>query len=160
MTKDIKKLGTSVDVVIDQLYKFDDLSDIEKALEKYSSDVYGRKRVLVVNDDKEELFKIKTILSKYNYDVNSTMIGKECIDKIKSGELYNLVIIDDDLRNNSALEILKEIKKDKKFNSNVIVTLEKEKEHFKNNYIEEGFNDYILKENMSEDLEKIISKYL
>ena len=152
--------GTIINIVIDQRYKLDEVTSIKKDIEKYSSDVYGRKRVLVVNDDKEELFKIKTILSKYNYDVNSTMIGKECIDKIKSGELYNLVIIDDDLRNNSALEILKEIKKDKKFNSNVIVTLEKEKEHFKNNYIEEGFNDYILKENMSEDLEKIISKYL
>lgn len=57
-----------------------------KDIEKYSSDVFGRKRVLIVDDDKEELFKISDTLSKYNVDINTTMSGKDCIYKIKSGK--------------------------------------------------------------------------
>lgn len=152
-----EKLGTSVDVVIDQLYKFDDLSDIEKALEKYSSDVYGRKRILIVDDDKEEIFKIKDYLSKYNFDVNSSMIGKECIDRIRTGELYNLIIIDDELGNNSAINILNKLN-EMKNKVPLIVMLDKDKEHFKKKYKDEGFKDYILKENLREEITRIINK--
>lgn len=152
-----EKLGTSVDVVIDQLYKFDDLSDIEKALEKYSSDVYGRKRILIVDDDKEEIFKIKGYLSKYNFDVNSSMIGKECIDRIRTGELYNLIIIDDELGNNSAINILNKLN-EMKNKVPLIVMLDKDKEHFKEKYKDEGFKDYILKENLRDEINRIINK--
>ena len=152
-----EKLGTSVDVVIDQLYKFDDLSDIEKALEKYSSDVYGRKRILIVDDDKEEIFKIKDYLSKYNFDVNSSMIGKECIDRIRTGELYNLIIIDDELGNNSAINILNKLN-EMKNKVPLIVMLDKDKEHFKEKYKDEGFKDYILKENLREEITRVINK--
>lgn len=152
-----EKLGTSVDVVIDQLYKFDDLSDIEKALEKYSSDVYGRKRILIVDDDKEEIFKIKDYLSKYNFDVNSSMIGKECIDRIRTGEIYNLIIIDDELGNNSAINILNKLNEIKN-KAPLIVMLDKDKEHFKEKYKDEGFKDYILKENLGEEITKVINK--
>ena len=152
--------GTIINLVIDQRYKLDDVSAVEKNIEKYSSDVFGRKRVLIVNDSKEEIFKIKTILSKYNYDVNTTMLAKECVDRVKSGELYNLIIIDDELRISSALSVLKELKTDKEFNIPVVVTLNQDKEHFKEDYKDEGFADYVLKENFSDDLERIISSYL
>lgn len=38
--------------------------------------------------------------------------------------------------------------------------LEKNKEHLKKHYVEDGFKDINLKENLSDDLERIISKYL
>lgn len=38
--------------------------------------------------------------------------------------------------------------------------LEKNKEHFKKYYLDDGFNDIILKENMTDEVERIISKFL
>lgn len=152
--------GSAFTIVIDQKYNIKEKTDIMKDIDKYSSDVFGRKRVLIVDDDKEELFRISDILSKYNVDINTTMIGRECVDKIKRGEVYNLIIIDDELKNESALETLKELRKIKKFNSCVIVMLSKRKEHFKKYYLEDGFNDVILKENLVDELKEKIESNL
>lgn len=158
--KSKEKKGTIFTIVLDQRYKLKELSNVMKDVEKYSSDVFGKKRVLIVDDDKEEIFKIKNILSKYNFDVNSTMIAKECVDRVLSGELYNLIIIDDELRENSALNILKKLNEIKKFKSDVIVMLNEEKEYLKKHYLEDGFVDVVFKKDLSSEIEKIVSKYL
>lgn len=152
--------GSTFTIVIDQKCDIKEKTDIMKDIEKYSSDVFGRKRVLIVDDDKEELFKISDILSKYNVDINTTMSGEDCIYKIKSGEIYNLIIIDDDLKNESALGTLQELKKNKKFNSKVIVMLGDGKKHLKSHYIEDGFTDVIIKENLTDELKEKIESNL
>ena len=150
--------GSTLTIIIDQKCDIKEKTDVMKDIEKYSSDVFGRKRVLVVDDDKEELFEISDTLSKYNVDINTTMSGKDCIYKIKSGEIYNLIIIDDELKNETALGTLEELKKNKKFNSKVIVMLGNGKKHLRNHYIEDGFTDVIIKENLTDELkEKIVS---
>lgn len=148
--------GSTFTIVIDQKCDIKEKTDVMKDIEKYSSDVFGRKRVLVVDDDKEELFEISDTLSKYNVDINTTMSGKDCIYKIKSGEIYNLIIIDDELKNESALGTLEELRKNKKFNSKVIVMLGIGKKHLRNHYIEDGFTDVILKENIKDELKEKI----
>ena len=152
--------GSTFTIVIDQKCDIKEKTDIMKDIEKYSSDVFGRKRVLIVDDDKEELFKISDILSKYNVDINTTMSGEDCIYKIKSGEIYNLIIIDDELKNGSALGTLQELKKNKKFNSKVIVMLGDGKKHLKSHYIEDGFTDVIIKENLTNELKEKIESNL
>ena len=146
--------GSTFTIVIDQKCDIKNKTDIMRNMEKYSSDVFGKKRVLVVDDDKEELFKISDILSKYNVDINTTMSGKDCIYKIKSGEIYNLIIIDDELKSESGLGTLQELKKNKKFNSKVIIMLNKNKEHLKSHYIKDGFDDVILKDDLAKELKK------
>lgn len=149
--------GSTFTIVIDQKCDIEEKTNIVKNALKYSSDVFGKKRILIVDDDKEELFKIADILSKYNVDINTTMSSKDCVDKIKSGELYNLIIVDDELKNSSAMSVLKTLKELKKFKVPVIVMLDKSKEHFKKYYIEDGFKDFIIKENITEDIEKVIN---
>ena len=146
--------GSTFTIVIDQKCNIEEKSDIMQDIEKYSSDVFGRKRVLIVDDDKEELFKISDILSNYNVDINTTMSGKDCVYRVRAGEIYNLIIIDDELKNESALGTLEELNKIKKFNSKVIVMLAKNKEHLKKYYIKDGFTDVILKENLIDELKE------
>lgn len=152
--------GSIFTIVIDQKCELEKKSDITKNIEKYSSDVFGKKRVLVIDDDKEELFKIINIISKYNVDINTSMIGKDCLDRINAGEFYNLIIIDDELKDTSALEILNKLSEIKKFKTPTIVMLTKDKEHFKKHYIEDGFKDFLLKQNLTDEIERIINKYL
>lgn len=152
--------GTTFTIVIDQKCKIEESSKIMKNIEKYSSDVYGRKRVLVVDDNKEELFAISDVLGKYNIDINTTMSGKDCIDRINAGEFYNLILIDDELKNNSAFAVLKKLKENRKFKIPVVVMLEKDKEHFKKYYLDDDFNDIVLKNNLNDEIERIIAKFL
>lgn len=145
--------GSTFTIVIDQKCNTKQETELMKSAMKYSSDIFGKKRILIVDDDKEELFKISNILSKYNVDINTTLSGKDCILRVQAGEIYNLIIIDDELKNESALGTLEELTKIKKFNSKVIVLLSKDKEHLKKYYIKDGFTDIILKENLTDDLD-------
>lgn len=145
--------GSSFTIVIDQKCNTKQETELMKSAMKYSSDIFGKKRVLIVDDDKEELFKISNILSKYNVDINTTLSGKDCILRVQAGEIYNLIIIDDELKNETALGTLEELTKIKKFNSKVIVLLSKDKEHLKKYYITDGFTDVILKENLTDDID-------
>ena len=65
-----------------------------------------------------------------------------------------MIIIDDELKNESALGTLQELKKNKKFNSKVIVMLGDGKKHLKSHYIEDGFTDVIIKENLTDELKE------
>ena len=145
--------GSTFTIVIDQKCNTKQETELMKSAMKYSSDIFGKKRVLIVDDDKEELFKISNILSKYNVDINTTLSGKDCILRVQTGEIYNLIIIDDELKNETALGTLEELTKIKKFNSKVIVLLSKDKEHLKKYYITDGFTDVILKENLTDDID-------
>lgn len=146
--------GSTFTIVIDQNCNTKQETKLMKSAMKYSSDVFGKKRILIVDDDKEELFKISNILSKYNVDINTTLSGKDCILRVQAGEIYNLIIIDDELKNESALGTLEELTKIKNFNSKVIVLLSKNKEHLKKYYIKDGFTDVILKENLTDELKE------
>lgn len=145
--------GSTFTIVIDQKCNTKQETELMKSAMKYSSDIFGKKRVLIVDDDKEELFKISNILSKYNVDINTTLSGKDCILRVQAGEIYNLIIIDDELKNESALGTLEKLTKIKKFNSKVIVMLTKNKEHLKKYYLKDGFTDVILKENLTDDID-------
>ena len=146
--------GSTFTIVIDQKCNTKQETELMKSAMKYSSDIFGKKRVIIVDDDKEELFKISNILSKYNVDINTTLSGKDCILRVQAGEIYNLIIIDDELKNGTALGTLEELTKIKKFNSKVIVLLSKDKEHLKKYYITDGFTDVILKENLTDELKE------
>ena len=159
MIKSDKGRGSTFTNVLDQKCEMENLAN-SKELEKYTSDAFGKKRVLVVDDNKDELFKISDILGKKDININTSMIGKECVDRIRSGELYNLIIIDDELKITSGYSVLKELKALEKFKVPVIIMLEKDKEHLKEHYIEDGFKDVILKENLTEELDRISNSYL
>lgn len=153
--KSVLKKGTEVTIVIDQKYK-----PSKDDVYNYTALIYSKKRVLVVDDDKDEMFKTKNVLSNYNIDINSTMIAKECIDRISSGEDYDLIIIDDELRTGSALSVLNELNKIRRFKTPVVVMIEKKKEKIKRQYLEDGFKDIILKEDLNQEINRIANKYL
>lgn len=158
--KSVEDKGTIVVVVIDQLIDFDSTSEfLLKEAKKYNSGIKGRKRILVA-DDIKELDKIKRLLSKENVDVITTLIGKDVIDKIQNGEQYDLIILKDNLRPDTAYSILKELQKNKKFKTPVIINIEKNQENIKEHFIKDGFSDVIIKDNIDNTLAKIVNKYI
>ena len=92
------------------------------------------------------------------YTTNSVMSGIDAIDLIKSGESYNLIIIDDEMKPISGLETLKRLRKEN-INIPAIIMLDEGKEHIKNHYIKDGFTDYILKSDIKNEIKRIINKY-
>ena len=151
--------GSIIVVVIDQ--RIEDTTE-EKVLEdvkKYNLGVKVKKRILVA-DDSDNLDKIERMLLKYDVDVISTLVGRECIDKISAGDTFDLIILKDDMEPDNAYVILKELKKIKKFKTPVVIMISKDKEFIKDHFINDGFSDCIIYDNIDNELKRIAEKYI
>ena len=71
---------------------------------------YNDKKVLIVDDNTLNIKVTKKLLEKYNIEVDSVKTGEECVFKIKSGEKYNLILLDDVLPDIGGLELVNIIK--------------------------------------------------
>ncbi len=148
--------GTEVILTIDQkIYN----NDKNNSLNNYDNNLFFNKRVLVVNQDKN----INNILRKRlkESDINASFIlyGMDAVDKIKSGKKYDYIIVQDDMKEMSGYMTLKELEKLDKFNIPVIVILDENKNNIKDQYIKDGFKDYILLNDFSNELDRIVDKY-
>ena len=114
---------------------------------------------MVVDDDAKELAKITSILEKHNANVSGSLFGRDCIEKIGYKHKFDLIILDDETSTYSALEVLKELKKNKKFNIPVVVMIDDNKEFIKLHYLQDGFADCILKSKLESELERIIKRF-
>ncbi len=113
--------------------------------------------ILFISNNNKLLKNLETLFNEYTS--NSVLNGVDAIDLIKAGENYNLILIDDVMKPISGLETLKKLRS---LNINIpcIILLDNDKEHIKNHYIKDGFIDYILKDDLKNEINRIINKML
>ncbi len=143
--------GSRVTITIDQYIVDNDEMKLNSKVDAYLKARSNFKRVLVVDDDEQECRKIKAVLEKMGYEVSVSMFGNDCIERIKNGEKYEFLLIDDELEEMSALSVIQAIDglKDK---SKRIVMLEEDKLFIAKHYLKDGFYNYIDKTNLIEEL--------
>lgn len=148
--------GTEVLLVIDQRIH---IKKEETDLIKYENSINTNRNVLLVSQDKEISKNIKRKLTDKEFSVSHLLSGLDAIDKIKSGKKYDFILIEDDMKEMNGFTTLKELKKLDKFNIPVIIMLKDNKLSIKEEYIKDGFKDYILLNNISVELDRIVDKY-
>ena len=148
--------GTDVTLTIDQrVYHEKDKS----ILTQYENDITNYRKVLVVCQDKNIINNIKKKLNEYNITSSVLYYGMDAIDKIKSGKKYDFILIEDEMKEMSGFMTYKGMKEIEGFNIPVIIMLKEDKENIKNHYLEDGFNDYIILNNIDSELDRIIERY-
>ena len=152
--------GTTISMVFTQKIDYDATEMFINDVKKYSVGLNKKKRILLLEDNNEYIDKISRIMKNHNTDVISTLLGQDVIDKIKNKDNFDIILLKDDVKPNSAYAIFKELKKDSKFKIPVIVMISKDKEFIKDHYIEDGFSDCIVYEEIDKDIEKIFDKYI
>lgn len=150
--------GSEFIVSIEQRIKKDKKNDFD--FEDDSLSLFGKKKVLVVDDKNNNLTEIVEFLKKYNIEVYTTMYGQDCIDRILNKNKYDLILMGDEMSPKTGLNTLQELQKINKFKTPVIIMLDKNKEAIKHHYINDGFKDYILKSDLNKELDRIIKKYI
>lgn len=146
-------IGTKVKIILDQ--KIGEVAETE--VSKYESN-FDNISILSVDDSEAGLKIIEKLLkgTKINLDIASN--GKECIDKIKIGK-YDLILLDEELSQISGLELMKKIKEIRNFNIPVILLTKDNSYEYNEEYLKNGFSDYILKPLKKEELLDKINKY-
>ncbi len=139
--------GTEIKIVIDQKIEKDDDDVFNKYL--------NQDTILVASNDMEFMKNITNSLNKRGFDVENSIYGNDVLDRIRTGENFKYIFLDDML-DKRALEILRELKKDKKFKIPVVVMLDKDTEFIKKHFLEDGFSDYLLKSDFRSEVARIL----
>ena len=147
--------GSEFILTIDQRVYHDETKSI---LVGYENVVNNYQKALIVSQDKTLISKIKNILNKNSVSYSVLYYGLDAVDKIKSHKKYDFILISDEMKEVSGLSTLKEMQKIKGFNLPCIVMLNESKKGLAKHYIEDGFSDYIINEDI-DSLNKIIQKY-
>jgi len=156
LLKSKKDKGTEIILTIDQKVHVENTGNI---LNSYSFETSSNKKVLVVSQDKNLNNIIKKKFSDHDISASFILYGLDAVDKIKSGKKYDFIIVEDDMKEMNGYTTLTELKKLDKFNIPVIIMLKDNKLSIKEEYIKDGFKDYILLNNISVELDRIIDKY-
>lgn len=121
---------------------------------------YSNKKVLVVDDNKLNLKVANKLLSKYNINITLLESGRECIDNILDGNDYDLILMDDMMPKLSGTNTLKELKKIAGFDTPVVVLTANAIEGMRDNYLKNGFDDYLAKPIDRDELKRVLRKFL
>ena len=118
----------------------------EEEVEKVRDEsIYVGKKLLVVDDNNLNLKVAERTLDGLNLDIEYCTSGKECLEKIKDGKVYDLILMDVVMPEMQGDECLAALKKDPNFNMPVIALTADALSDSRDKYIEKGFTDYLSK---------------
>ena len=106
---------------------------------------YGNKKILIVDDNKLNIKVAKRALQDFNFEIDEAEDGSICLDKVSSGKVYDLILMDIMMPNMSGETALKKLKENENFNTPVIALTADAVAGSKEKYVSEGFIDYIAK---------------
>ena len=151
--------GSTFTVAIDQkIVKKTIVKPAEvKVVKRFS--VKGKK-VLIVDDNLINLKVASRLLESYKLDIETVSSGFDCIQKVKDGIKYDLILMDDMMPKMSGVETFKKLQKMADFNTPVIALTANAIAGMKENYLKIGFNDYISKPIDKKELERVLKEYL
>ena len=120
------------------------------------------KRILVVDDNKMNI-KVARRLLIQNYNakdasVDSVESGQECIDKHKSGEVYDLILMDYMMPGMDGIVTFKKLKLLGGFNTPTIMLTADAVAGAREKYLKEGFIDYVPKPILTKDMDISLNK--
>ena len=145
--------GTTVTIILDQKIVIDDDKD------NYDSYV-NNKKILIVEDDNSNIKLIGKILDKHNILYDSSTLGKEALDRIRKGDKYDLILLDEDMPYMNGISVMNKLSRIKGFDIKVILLTRNNSIKYDEGYKDSGFSDYIIKPIDKDDLMNKINKWL
>lgn len=152
------------------MHKMKDEPEIVKELRreekegKLKINLREKKKILLVDDDQGIRITVKDRLEEINpdYNVVNAENGKECIKKLKTESLPDLILLDIMMPDINGWDVAAEIRKNNKWNKIPIIFLTaKSDSHSKNyagivctDYITKPFDIYELKKRIDDSLNK------
>ena len=118
------------------------------------------KNILIVDDNNLNIKVASNLIKKYGPTIDSVNSGQDCIDKINNGATYDLIFMDDMMPNMSGTETFHHLKENPNFHIPVCMLTANAIEGMKENYLKEGFDDYMSKPINKTELERVLVKFL
>ena len=147
-------IGTKIKIILDQ--KMD--IHVNKEETEYNA-IYDNKSILVVDDNESTYKLIEKLLKDNNINIDYSLNGKETINKIKSKNKYDLILIDEELSQITGAELLIKLKEIRNFNIPVILLTKDNNYEYSEEYLKQGFTSVIIKPLKKDNLLQVIDKF-
>lgn len=121
---------------------------------------FENKKVLIVDDNNLNLKVAARLLKEFKLEPELIDSGFACIEKIKAGNTYDLILMDDMMPKMTGVETFKQLKEISGFNTPVVILTANAISGMKEKYMSDGFNDYLAKPIDKNELKRVLSNYL
>ena len=145
--------GTIVNITLDQKIVQSDGSTLDEKLDTYNKYISDKKNIGVISENKDNVKVIKQIGKKNNYKVESFDMTKTCLDKIRDGEAFDIIVIDEDMDKIDARSFLDKVRKVDSFKGKVFVITKKKSIQLKKELKEYGFDAILIEPLNKKDVE-------
>ena len=154
--------GSTFTILLDQEISTKTLEEIadKSELGKIAPFDAADKKVLVVDDNKINLKVAEKLLEEYKLQPDLIDTGRECINKIMSGDKYDLIFLDIMMPKMKGPEVLENLKNIEGFNTPVVALTADVITGMEEKYLSQGFNDCLSKPIVEEELYYLLKKYL
>lgn len=144
--------GTIVTIILDQKIYTNNKDNYDNYV--------NNKKILIIDDNNSSIKLISKILDKHNILYESSNLGKEALDRIRKGDKYDLILLDEDMPYMNGINVMNKFSKIKGFDTKVILLTKNSNIIYDDIYKDSGFCDYIIKPIDKDDLMNKINKYL
>ena len=148
-------IGNKIKIILDQK-----IDKNETKEEKQYKEIYNNKKILVIDDNESSIKIIEKLLKGSNIVIDSSLNGKDAINKIRTKNRYDLILLDEELTSISGSELLGKLKSIRNFNIPVILLSKDNKYEYNEEYLKVGFTDILIKPLKKDNLLDIIDKYI
>lgn len=152
--------GSKFTIVLDQKIDEKSKGKEREMIDKYKDLIVENKKVLLVDDNESSKKMITKLSSNFNINIECISSGKECLDKIRNKEKYDLILIDEEMPKLSGYDVMKKLKDIHNFNTPVVLLSKNSNLEFSEIHIKHGFVDLLIKPVNKDTLTKIYNKYL
>ena len=144
--------GTIVTIILDQKIYTNNKDNYDNYV--------NNKKILIIDDNNSSIKLISKILDKHNILYDSSNLGKEALDRIRKGDKYDLILLDEDMPYMNGISVMNKLNKIKGFDTKVILLTKNSNIIYDDIYKDSGFSDYIIKPIDKDDLMNKINKNL
>ena len=148
-------IGNKIKIILDQK-----IDKNETKEEKQYKEIYNNKKILVIDDNESSIKIIEKLLKGSNIVIDSSLNGRDAVNKIRTKNRYDLILLDEELTSISGSELLSKLKSIRNFNIPVILLSKDNKYEYNEEYLKIGFNDILIKPLKKDNLLNIIDKYI
>ena len=152
-------VGSKFTIIIDQKI-IEEKTKIIKTVEEYEEMYEQNKKIIIVTDREEISKKIKKILKKESYEIEEVTLGQTCLERMRKGNEYDLIIIDEEIPKLSSEDTMKKIKDTKCYKKPVILITKNKEFGSREMYQEKGFKDIIIEPIKKEEVINIVKEYI
>lgn len=119
-------------------------------------------KILAVDDNRVNITVVKGLLKRLKVQFDSALSGQECLDKVRQGH-YDIILLDHMMPEMDGIETLRTLRQTEEYQQNppiVIALTANAIVGAKEEYLQEGFRDYLSKPIDFVKLEEMIRQYL